>query len=180
MQRLAVAVRPRVWWLLALLLAMGTAYIWGCLVIMDTDLKSSGGGGIVGLELATLAGRARAIVQTWAAHDVLDVARQSVRLDLAFIIFYVGTLVVCFFAVTGSVRNVRGYPIALFALLPLSAGALDLMEDAGLWWIMGQAGDVGWPLPLVVALFAATKFLLLIAAVIVLAVLVLRLRKKTA
>lgn len=126
--------------------------------------------GIVSLELASTVERVEAIVESWRRTRVgrgtaVDVAKRSIYLDFPFIVAYSTVLAGGCWWVAG-VLGRRGLPgaggVRTLGWLQLAAGALDVVENAGMLIEIDRApaGElVDW-VPPVVAVAARTKFTL--------------------
>jgi hypothetical protein len=123
-------------------------------------------GGVVTLELAARSATARRIVGAWRSEGKLGAAWRSLWLDLVFIVLYtvaLGALVVLTGRATGAsglIPDAHGETVAAVgALLALAVAVLDLLEDGGL--ALALRGHHRQPIPLLTALFAALKWLLI-------------------
>jgi len=115
--------------------------------------------GIVSLQLAFTTARARVVVDDWRTRERAKAAARSQLTDVAFIALYVTALALVAVLVAHATDARHPHrPI----LVVLSAGALDLAEDAGLLLMLRKDDHQAQPLPLLTGLAAAGKFVLLV------------------
>jgi pimeloyl-ACP methyl ester carboxylesterase len=120
----------------------------GVLLALERPMWDAGGPGIVGFELAGSAGAARDILVEWGSSG-RDAARLSLWLDFAFLVAY-GTFVTLAAAALGRRAAVVAAPLA---------AACDAVENVALLLVLGGRG--GATAPVVAAVFAALKFVLI-------------------
>ncbi len=96
-------------------------------------MRRANGRGIVALEVARGPSKARAIVETWG-DDGVAAARESVRLDWAFIPSYV--------LLGASVAALLDAPVAAGAMVV--AGVCDLAENVGLGRVLDGRYQAQW------------------------------------
>lgn len=96
-------------------------------------MRRANGRGIVALEVARGPAKARDIVTTWG-DDGVAAARESVRLDWAFIPSYV--------LLGASVAALLDAPVAAGAMVV--AGACDLVENVGLGRVLDGRYESQW------------------------------------
>ena len=96
-------------------------------------MRRANGRGIVALEVARGPAKAREIVTTWG-DDGVEAARESVRLDWAFIPSYV--------TLGASIALLSGAPVAAGAIVV--AGVCDLAENVGLGRVLDGRYDAQW------------------------------------
>jgi hypothetical protein len=127
-------------------------------------LKTAGCYKIGALELAPNSDKASKIVASWRDHNLLDLAREDIRFDYAFIALYTATLALtCFFGtiVWGSLlagRRARAGTILGWAMFV--AGLMDVFEDIGMVAELGGNYSVA---PLVCTV-SSIKWIIAIAA----------------
>lgn len=127
--------------------------------LLDLKLQEGGAPGILALEVAGSADRAREILAEWGP-DRLSTARASVIVDIPFII----CSALFFSLACSTVANGLAQP-ALFRLggvmawAPLAAGVLDAAEDGALLQILAPNTEQPWPA--IAAGAASVKFVLI-------------------
>lgn len=142
-------------------------------------VQAAGPGGIVPFELSFTTGRAFEQVAAWRAAGALDAARDTLRLDYAYLAVYWVPLAVAAVAVGDWLRR-RGRVARLARLAeaaawaPVVAALVDAVENLALLRILDLGGDatsqaaftaaVPAALPAVAGVAAALKFGLLLAA----------------
>jgi hypothetical protein len=157
---------------LALLLAMSPA---------DQRMQDTGGPGIVPFELTGGQERADEILSEWG-EDGQDAARESLWIDFGFLLAY-GTFLTLALAAVRDLAGERGWRrLAAIGGIVVSFGALvaafDALENVCLLLTLDGAGSA---FPLLATIFAACKFILLMAAIAyLLAGLAMRLRSRGA
>jgi pimeloyl-ACP methyl ester carboxylesterase len=145
--------------------------LFAVLAALDARMQEVGGWGIIDFELAGSEDRAAEIREDWE-DEGRDAARLSLWLDFPYLVLYGA-----FFAlVCAAVRDIArrqewrrlaaiGGPIVYF---PIGAAALDAVEDVGLLLALdGRGGSVA---PSAAAVFAIGKFALINAAMLYVAV----------
>lgn len=164
------------------LIVSGIAFVALLLVMAPAEGQmQETGPGIVAFELAGTEERADEILAEWGS-DGQDAAREQLLIDFAFLIAYGTFLVLAVAAVRDLLsRRDRTRLAAVGAVVVpfgAAAAAFDAVENACLLAVLGDAGS---PLPTLAAVFAATKFALLVAAVAYLVVgIALSLRRRSA
>lgn len=128
--------------------------------------------GIVSLELAWTAGRARQILTGWSPAQ-LDVAAKGIRLDFTYILVY-GLAISLACALVADRAGERHRSLQRLAAIAswgaLVAGTLDVFENLAMMSELGQIGDVSalGAAPVVAGAAATLKFLLLIGCAVAL------------
>jgi len=141
---------------------IATVVLLAVLAIVDAELRSTGGPGIVAYELASSTERVAVIFGHWGQSG-RDAATLSLWIDFLFLVAYGAFLYLAVRAV-GDAARARGFdtlarPATAIAALPLAAAAFDVLENAGLLWMLdGRAQGRG---PALVTAFATAKFALL-------------------
>lgn len=160
------------------LTGLGALALWIVLVVIDLQLQDTGGGGIIGFELAGNEERAAEIKADWGESG-RDDARLSLWLDFPFLILY-GAFYALAVLATGDMFARRGRPrwarpAPLLAFAGAAAAVCDAIENVNLLVVLGGGGDAP---ALLAALFASLKFALTTLVVLyLLAGLVSRLRR---
>jgi hypothetical protein len=155
---------------LALLLAMSPA---------DERMQDTGGPGIVPFELTGGQDRADEILAEWG-EEGQDAARESLWIDFGFLLAY-GTFLTLALAAVRDLAAERGWlRLAAIGRVVVWFGALgaafDALENACLLLTLGEAGAA---FPLLATIFAACKFIFLVAAIVYLLTgLAMRLRSR--
>jgi len=118
--------------LVFLVLLAGTIAMTIVLGSHGAPLKTTGGYKIGALELAPNSGRASKIVDSWRDHNLLDLAREDIRFDYAFIALYTATLALtCFFGtIVWSGWLARAGAVLGWAMFV--AGLMDVFENLGM------------------------------------------------
>jgi nitrate/nitrite transporter NarK len=141
---------------LALLLAMSPA---------DERMRDTGGPGIVPFELTGGQDQADEILGEWG-EDGQDAARESLWIDFGFLLAYGTFLTLALAAVRDLARERRWRRLAAIGGVAVSFGALgaafDALENICLLLTLDDAGSA---FPLLATIFAACKFILLVAAI---------------
>ncbi len=155
---------------MVLLLAMAPA---------DERMQDTGGPGIVPFELAGGQDRADEILAEWG-EDGQDAARESLWIDFGFLLAYGTLLTLALMAVRDLARKRNWRRLAAIGGVAVWFGALgagfDALEDVCLLLSLDHAGAA---FPLLATIFAACKFLFLVAAIAyLLAGLAMRLRSR--
>lgn len=140
-------------------LGTATAVLFALLLLLDLRMQSTGGPGIVGLELAGSTDRATQVLAEWGATGQ-DAARLSLVLDFAFLAAYAGFLALAVLALRDAGRE-RGWDRyaragTAIAFLPLVAAACDVAENVGLLVMLEGRGATR--IPPVATAFAVAKF----------------------
>jgi hypothetical protein len=122
-------------------------------------------GGIIGLELARTPDAAERIVDVWRAADLVSRARAGVWFDYAYLAAYGW-----FFREMVLLESwTRSAAVETwFARLPVIAAGFDAVEDIALLMMLG--GTIAPPWPMLAAVFASLKFVLLICTAVYLLV----------
>ena len=141
---------------MVLLLAMSPA---------DQRMRDTGGPGIVPFELTGGRDRADEIIAEWG-EDGRDAARESLWIDFGFLLAY-GTFLTLALAAVRDLARKRGWRrLAAIGGVVVSFGALgaafDALENICLLLTLEGAGAA---FPLLSTIFAACKFVLLMAAI---------------
>jgi hypothetical protein len=140
----------------------------GLLLVLQLfpDLSTGTGHGIFSLEVAWRRSTVREIVAAWRARYRDGAARRSLLTDLAFIVLYVGLLLTATALLAHAAGATETYVAQDVRTIvrwgsgaALLAGALDLLEDAGL--LLALRGHTRQPIPALTALAAALKWALL-------------------
>jgi hypothetical protein len=118
------------------------------LALLDRELQSTGGPGIIPFEVAGSTDRAREILSQWG-EDGQDAARLSVWLDFPYLVAYAAFFSLAIFAVRDAARR-RGWdrfarPGGWMALLPIAAAAFDVVEDVNLLLVLDGHADSAAP-----------------------------------
>lgn len=125
------------------------------LQLIDAPLRSPDTPfGIVGFELAFTAARSSQMLAMWRSMDVLESARVSLGVDVAFLLVYPFMLRSLVLLLRGS----AGMGRAVLACIPL-----DAIENLALWRQVESGSSGG--LALVAGVTASFKFLLVFATV---------------
>lgn len=117
---------------------------------------------IVRLEFAPTTTSAQAVIIAWESHGQLGDAKRSVRIDLVWIVLYTPSLAAAA-VLTARSAPARGAAPAVRSVLAalvyvaFAAGALDYVEDSGLWLMLD--GHTAQPVPMLTTVVAATKWL---------------------
>lgn len=122
---------------------VATAVLFVVLVALDLRMQSTGGPGIVGLELAGTTDRATQVMAEWGQTGQ-DAARLSLYIDFLFLIAYGAFLPLAILAVRDAARE-RGWESfarfgAAIAVLPIVAALCDAVEDVGLLLVLDGHG----------------------------------------
>ncbi|HMO33650.1 MAG TPA: hypothetical protein PKE63_01590 [Lacibacter sp.] len=123
--------------------------------------------GIVSLELAKTKATTAAILSAWRERPVPNTiarARQNTWLDFAFILFYSLFLYTACTVVARSFHPAHQSAAYSLALLPLLAGLLDVLENAGMLWQLSRGAEE-W-MARATWCCALLKFTLLLAVVV--------------
>ncbi|HEX8747235.1 MAG TPA: hypothetical protein VF717_08540 [Pyrinomonadaceae bacterium] len=158
-QRLHKYLASRALWpLIALLIAIN---LWlGIKAGGDNLLRNSAApNGIISLEVAGSMGAAEAIMQSWnrllpdGTTLLLDVARQSLKWDYVFILFYTITLALgCL--ISASIIDTRHEKLKRLGLVKVGwmlicsqvlVAALDATENVALWMVLHGSKSNSWP-----------------------------------
>lgn len=131
----------------------GATLSWGALL---PALKPS----IVHLELARTTGGAQKVIAAWRAGKLLKAAKRSVLLDLVWIACYAPALATL--GVLAGRAADSSTTAALLTYAALAAGALDYVENVGLWRLL--AGHTAQPWPAATTLVSGSKWLLIVAS----------------
>lgn len=141
------------------------------LVGLDSTMRDAGGPGIVGFEFAGSEEDAAEILADWGERGQ-DAARASLYLDFPYLIAYGIFLTLAAAAVRDRVRACglrRLTVIGTVAIaLPAAGAGFDAIEDVGL--LVALEGDGGDTAPLLAAVCATLKFVLVTAALLFIAV----------
>ena len=141
---------------LALLLAMSPA---------EERMKDTGGPGMVPFELTGGQDRADEILAEWG-DEGQDAARESLWIDFGFLLAYGALLTLALAAVRDLARERGWRRLAAIGGVVVSFGALaaafDALENVCLLLTLDGAGTA---FPLLATIFAACKFILLMAAI---------------
>lgn len=147
----------------------------------DQRMQDTGGPGIVPFEVAGSQDRADEILAEWG-EEGQDAARESLWIDFGFLIAY-GTFLTLALSTVRDIARDRGWGrLAAIGAVVVSFGALgaafDALENICLLLTLDGAGSV---FPLLAAIFASCKFILLAVAIVYLLVgLAVRLRSGAA
>jgi hypothetical protein len=132
------------------------------LALIDRELASTGGPGIVPFEIAGSTDRANEILADWG-EEGRDRARLSLWLDFPYLVFYAAFFALALAAMRDAAGN-RGWTryakvasIAVFA--PIAAAAFDAVEDVNLLLVVGGHSDSA--APAIAMTFAIAKFVAL-------------------
>lgn len=130
------------------------------LALIDRELTSTGGPGIVPFELAGSTDRANEILAEWG-EDGRDWARLSLWLDFPYLVAYTAFFVLAVAALREAARDRgwRRYAAAgsAIAIAAVAGGLFDAIEDVSLLLVVG--GDVDTAAPRIATAFAIAKFL---------------------
>ncbi|MDX6610167.1 MAG: hypothetical protein QOF85_2092 [Solirubrobacterales bacterium] len=145
---------------MVLLLAMSPA---------ENRMTDTGGPGMIPFELTGGQDRADEILAEWK-EDGQDAARESLWIDFGFLVAYGSFLTFALAAVRDLARERDWHRLAAIGGVVVSFGALgaafDALENVCLLLTLDRAGAA---FPLLATIFAACKFILLIAAIAYLA-----------
>ena len=135
-------------------IALGATAVW---FLLFPPLRPT----IVSLELARTTARVRRILGAWESHAMSKAAKRSVLTDLAWIPLYTVALAgLAILASRAAVAADAGETLpsafAVLAYVALAAGALDYLENAGLWRLLG--GHVAQPVPALTSLVSFLKW----------------------
>jgi hypothetical protein len=150
--------------LVFLVLLAGTIAMTIVLGCHGAPLKATGGYEIGALELAPNSGRASKIVSSWRDHNLLDLAREDIRFDYAFIALYTATLALtCFFGTIVWGGLLGGWLARAGTFLGWAmfvAGLMDVFED------LGMAAEIGgnYSIAPLVCAVSSIKWVIAIAA----------------
>lgn len=132
------------------------------LLILDQDLKATGGPSILGLEFAGSEQRAAEIMAEWGAHG-RDLARLSLWIDFGLMVSY-GTFFTLAALATRDFARDRGLrALAVVGIAtPAFAAAAALFDAAeNIAWLLVLGGHGGSLAPPFATICASLKFLLL-------------------
>jgi len=157
-------------WELALLFALGVALTVLTGSLLPRVEMPEARRGIVSLQLARTAPRARALVEAWQCRGMLDAVRWNVRLDFPFLVAYSLTLAVgCLLVEQAATRSglvadgVDGVG-AVFAAAGLAAGAFDFAENVATLPMLREGAVISPARARTVISLAALKFALVVIA----------------
>ncbi len=147
------------------ILGIAAAVLFLVLAALDLRMQSTGGPGIVGLELAGTTDRATQIMAEWGQTGQ-DAARLSLWIDFVYLIAYGGFLALAILAVRDAARR-RGWETyarygTAIAVLPIVAALCDVVEDVGLLLVLDGHGASR--IPQAATAFALLKFAALAVA----------------
>jgi hypothetical protein len=150
-----------------LISGIATFVIFLALSALDLRMRDAGGPGIVGFEFAWDEGGASEIRADWG-EEGRDAARLSLWLDFLYLIAYatLGTLAVGGVRELARRRDLRRIASAGAAVIvfPAAAASFDALEDVGLLIALdGEGGDTA---PMLAAICASLKFVLVFAAIV--------------
>ncbi len=140
------------------LLGLATLGLFVVLVIVDADIKDTGGPGIASFELEFTSDNARETLAQWG-EEGRDSAKLSLWLDYAFLVAYGAFFSLAVVALCEALGWRRWLFLATF---PLIAAVCDAIENANLLMTIGQDGEQPWPL--LAGVFASLKFLFSVPA----------------
>lgn len=96
---------------------------------------------IIALELAPTKACAATIVGAWKEHELLDLAREDIRFDYAFIALYTATLALCCFFGTivwgGALGGWLARAGSVLGWAMFLAGLMDVIENVGMYAEIG-------------------------------------------
>lgn len=131
----------------------------------ENRMQETGGPGMVPFELTGGQDRADEILSEWG-EEGQDAARESLWIDFGFLLAYGTFLTLALLAVRDLARERSRRRLAAIGGIVVSFGALgaafDALENICLLLTLADAGAA---LPLLATIFAACKFLLLVAAI---------------
>jgi hypothetical protein len=167
--------RTALWVLGALMVALFIV-----LATLDARMRDAGGPGIVGFELAGSEHRAAEILADWG-DDGRDAARLSLWIDYPYLLVYGAFLTLAVAAMRDLATRLDWRRLAAIGgvviFFPAAGAAFDALEDIGL--LVALDGNDGNPAPLLAAICASAKFLLIVAAIVyIVAGLVERVRQR--
>ena len=140
------------------ILGLATLGFFVALGVIDSNIKDSGGPGIVSFEVEFTSDNARETLEQWGTDGRAD-ARFSLWLDYGFLVAYGAFYSL---AVLALVESMGWHRWEFLATFPLIAAGADALENAALLLTIGQDGDQPWPF--LAGVFASVKFLLLTPA----------------
>jgi len=157
-------------WALVIALVVVLGALYAKLSCMDEVLARANGDTIVSLELAFSGKRAGAVIDGWASIGATDTARRSIHWDWAFILAYLALMG----TVSALILNAKYTPppqewfVWPLVLLPYVVAFLDGVENLGIYYLLSASshGVLFTLVALLVGLFAAAKFVLLFAYVV--------------
>jgi hypothetical protein len=136
------------------------------LTVVDFELKSTGGPGIVPFEVAGSTDRAQEILAEWGESG-RDFARLSIWLDFPYLVAYGAFFALAVAAMRDAARDRRwerlGRAGSIVVIAPIAAAAFDAVEDVGLLLVVGGHADSA--APAIAGAFALAKFVALGATV---------------
>ncbi|HEX2085169.1 MAG TPA: hypothetical protein VHF89_05765 [Solirubrobacteraceae bacterium] len=136
------------------LLGLVTLAIFVVLAIIDSDIRDTGGPGIIAFEVDFSSDNARETLAQWG-EEGRDSAKLSLWLDYAFLIAYAAFFALAVVAVCESLGG--GWRrFEFLATFPLIGAVCDAIENANLLLTIGQDGDQ--PFPFLAGVFAVVKF----------------------
>lgn len=132
------------------------------LASLDDRMRDAGGPGIIGFELAGSEDSSQEILADWGEKGQ-DAARLSTRLDFLFLIAY-GVFLTLLVGATRDAGRRHGWARVVavggaIGVLPGLAAGFDALENVAL--LTALDGDGGSVAPLLGAIFAGAKFILL-------------------
>lgn len=126
--------------------------------------------GIVSLQLARTAGRARTLVDAWTRRGMLGAVRRNVLLDFGFLVAYSSLLAFLSLLVDRGATASGFAPLSTehvgtaFALAAWSAGSLDAVENMALLGMLEENAHISAARTRTVWAAAVLKFLLIACA----------------
>jgi hypothetical protein len=146
---------------------IASAVLLAVLAVLDSIMRDAGGPGIVGFELAGSEEEAAEILADWGEGGQ-DAARASLYLDFPYLIAYGAFLTLAVAAVSDRARACGLRKLTAIAavaiVLPASGASFDAIEDIAL--LVALEGEGGDTAPLLAAVCATLKFVLITAALV--------------